>query len=217
MGESSNILRQQVLHWLSNQVPQSRIEHVLRVEQMAIELAHLHRLDANQAAQAGLMHDLAKYFKPHTLLQMAEAASLPLDRVDLINPHLLHADVGAIVAQQEFSIQEPEVLAAIANHTLGTPGMSALSCVVFLADRLEPGRGNTPELLALRQASQRHLKQAVWMTADYTLKHLIEARRLIHPRALATRNWFLHQCPLKPVRQDSVHFNAAVLQSDESS
>jgi predicted HD superfamily hydrolase involved in NAD metabolism len=195
MGEFSAILRQQVLSWLTSNVPESRIKHVLRVEQMAVDLAGLHNLNVSQAAQAGLMHDLAKYFKPQVLLQMAEAAALPLDQVDKLNPHLLHAEVGAIVARQTFNIKDPEVLAAIANHTLGKPEMSDLSCVVFLADSLEPGRGNSPTLEALRRLSRNHLKQAVWMTCDYTLKHLIETGRLIHPRAVATRNWFLHHYP----------------------
>lgn len=192
MGERSGMLRQQVLTWLTNNVPESRVKHVLRVEQMAEELARLHGLDPNRAAQAGLMHDLAKYFKPQRLLKMAQAEGLPIDPIDELNPHLLHADVSSIVARTQFGIDDPEILAAIANHTLGKPGMSALSCIVFLADSLELGRGNTVELEQLRQISQQDLSQAVWMTCDYTLKQLIEKHRLIHPRAVATRNWFLH-------------------------
>jgi predicted HD superfamily hydrolase involved in NAD metabolism len=191
MGEIPGILRQNVLDWLAHNVPESRISHILRVEQMAIALAQLHKVDVAKAAQAGLMHDLAKYFKPQKLLEIAQKEGLPIDPVDAANPHLLHADASAIVARDVFGITDEEILAAIANHTLGSPGMSALSCVVFLSDTLEPGRGDTPELNTLRQISQSNLNQAVWMTCDYTLKHLIEKHRLVHPRAIATRNWFL--------------------------
>jgi predicted HD superfamily hydrolase involved in NAD metabolism len=187
----SKALRQTVLTWLEDHVPESRIRHVLGVEQMAIDLAHIHYQDVEKAAQAGLMHDLAKYFKPQRLLEMAIAEGLALDPVDHHNPHLLHADVSAIVARDEFGIRDPEILTAIANHTLGSPGMSPLSAIVFLADTLEPGRGDTPALAKLRQVSQHDLVQAVWMTCDYTLSYLLETRRLIHPRALLTRNWFL--------------------------
>jgi predicted HD superfamily hydrolase involved in NAD metabolism len=198
MGEFSSALRQQVLTWLNNNVPESRVEHVLRVEQLAIELARLHGLDASKAAQAGLMHDLAKYFKPQILLEFAEANAIPLDPVDRLNPHLLHADVSAIVACQQFSVTDPEILAAISNHTLGKPAMSPLSCVVFLADSLEPGRGSTAELDFLRQISQQDLTRAVWKTCDYTLNHLIQKQRLVHPRAIATRNWFLQCSRINP-------------------
>lgn len=184
-------LRQRVLDWLADNVPPARIEHILGVEQMAIDLARHHNLDVEKAAQAGLMHDLAKYFKSHRLLEMARTEGLPLDPVDEINPHLLHADVGAIVARDRFGVTDLQILAAIANHTLGRPEMDDLSCVVFLADSLEPGRGDTPELNALRQASFENLHQAVWMNCDASFQFLIAARRLIHPRALLTRNWFL--------------------------
>jgi predicted HD superfamily hydrolase involved in NAD metabolism len=204
MGEDPGVLRQHVLDWLADNVPESRISHILRVEQMAVTLAQQHGLDEAKAAQAGLMHDLAKYFKPQRLLEMARQAGLSIDPVDETNPHLLHADVSAIVARNEFGVADEEILAAIANHTLGRPGMSALSCVVFLSDSLEPGRGDTPALNTLRQASQHHLHQAVWMTCDYTLHHLIEKRRLIHPRAIATRNWFLQSSQQTPPELASV-------------
>lgn len=191
--EQPPILRQQVLAWLKENVPDSRIEHILRVEQMAINLAILHQADVEKAALAGLMHDLAKYFKPARLLDMARQANLPLDPVDEANPHLLHADISAIVAREEFGVQDPEILSAIANHTLGRPGMDDLSCIVYLADSLEPGRGDTPELNQLRQLAQQNLAQAVWQTCDASVQFLLQTQRLIHPRALQTRNSFLQQ------------------------
>jgi predicted HD superfamily hydrolase involved in NAD metabolism len=203
MGEFSGILRQQVLAWLADNVPESRINHVLRVEQMAIALAQNHELNVGKAAQAGLMHDLAKYFKPQQLLDIARREGWTLDPVDEANPHLLHADVSAVVARDTFGVQDQEILTAIANHTLGRPAMSPLSCVIFLADSLEPGRGDTPELNTLRETSQHHLFQAVWMTCDYTLKYLIQSRRLIHPRVLLTRNWFLQHSQPLPLKKSS--------------
>lgn len=187
----SDDLRERTLAWLSDNVPDSRLQHILRVEEMAIALAHHHQLDEQKAAQAGLMHDLAKFFKPARLLQMARAEGLELTSVDEADPHLLHADVGAIVARDEFGVLDSEVLDAIRHHTLGHPGMSALSCVVFLADSLEPGRGDTPELEDLRRVSYQNLQQAVWLTCDYSLTYLLATRRLIHPRTIQTRNWFL--------------------------
>lgn len=187
----SGVLRQRVLDWLADNVPESRLKHILGVEQTAIDLARHYKLDVEKAAQAGLMHDLAKYFKPQRLLEMARAEGLPLDAVDEANPHLLHADVGAIVARNEFGVQDTDILAAIADHTLGRPGMAPLSCVVFLADSLEPSRGDTPELSALRQMSYQNLHQAVWMTCDDSFKYLVATHRLIHPRTILTRNWFL--------------------------
>lgn len=185
----SETLRDRVLSWLQMHVPEVRLQHILRVEQMSVALAQCHGVNQEQAAQAGLMHDLAKFFKPQRLLRMAESEGLSLDPVEVANPHLLHAAVGAIVARDEFGVCDEAVLEAIRDHTLGQPGMSALSCVVFLADSLEPGRGDTPALAALRQVSQQDLYRAVWQTCDASLHYLLAGSRLIHPRMVLTRNW----------------------------
>lgn len=186
-------MREQVLAWLAENVPPSRVNHILRVEQMATELAVHYKEDVTKAATSGLMHDLAKYFPPEKLLSIARKEGLEVDYVMSAAPHLLHADVSAIIARDTFGVEDEEVLQAIANHTLGRPGMSLLSCIVFVADTLEPGRGDTPELENLRAISRENIDRAVWKTSDYSLKFLIESSCLIHQRTIATRNWFLQK------------------------
>lgn len=185
------MIRDQVLTWLADNVPASRLQHSLGVEQMAVKLAQHYQLDVEKAAQAGLMHDLAKYFKPNLLLQMAKDEGIAVDPIFESHPHLLHADISAIVARDQFGMQDTEVLQAIADHTLGRPGMSPLSCVVFLADSLEPTRGSTVELDELRQVCRQDLYKAVWLTCNYSLKFLVDSRCLLHPRTMLTRNWAL--------------------------
>ena len=186
-------MREQVITWLQSNVSQHRLQHILGVEQMCRELAHCHQVNPQKAAQAGLMHDLAKFFPPPKLLAMAQREKLHIDPICAANPHLLHADVSAIVAQEQFGVKDEEVLTAIRNHTLGSPQMSNLSCIVFVADALEPHRGNNPELAAMRQLSWQNLYKSVQQTCDYSLKYLLKGHRTIHPRAILTRNWALHK------------------------
>lgn len=186
-------MRDRILSWLEHHVTPPRLQHILRVEQLCGELAQHHQLDVEKAKQAGLMHDLAKYFKPQRLLQMAQTEGLKLDEILAGEPHLLHADVSAMVARDEFGVKDEEILEAIRNHTLGRPEMSQLSCVVYVADTLEPGRGTSPELEQLRQTCFENLVAAVWQTGDYSLRHLVEHQRMIHPRTILTRNWAMQQ------------------------
>lgn len=184
-------MRDRVIAWLQNNVSSHRLQHILGVEQTCIELARCHHLDTNKAAIAGLMHDLAKFFPADKLLKMARQADIALDSICATHPHLLHADVGAIVAQAEFAVEDPEILTAIANHTLGSPRMSQLSCVVFIADVIEPNRGDNSELEVLRRIAPKHLYRCVRQTSDYSLKHLLDRHKTIHPRTILTRNWAL--------------------------
>jgi predicted HD superfamily hydrolase involved in NAD metabolism len=181
--------REAVLTWLESNVPKARIQHILRVETYAAELALHHGLDAAQAAQAGLLHDLAKYFSPLRLLEIAQAEQLPMDAVFIAEPRLLHADVSAIVARDVFQVENPEILDAVRNHTLGRPQMHPMSCIVFLADSLEPGRGDHDDLNQMRKVAASNLYKGVWQICDRTLNQLVQNRKLIHPRMVMTRNW----------------------------
>lgn len=186
-------LRDRVLEWLADNVSPQRLQHILGVEQMCIQLAVCYGVDQQQAAMAGLMHDLAKFFSTNRLLTIAQSEGIKIDSICATHPHLLHADVSAIVARVEFGVDDEEILAAIRNHTLGSPQMSKLSCVVFVADALEPNRGNTPELVTLRRIAQENLYQSVQQTCDYSLRYLLSHQKIIHPRVILTRNWALAQ------------------------
>ncbi len=194
--------RETVLAWLEQRVSPPRLRHILGVEAMAQELAAQYGLDVQKAAWAGLMHDLAKSFPPEQLLEMV-GQQRDLDEIEQAEPHLLHAEAGSLVARDTFQVQDPEILAAIANHTLGRPGMDPLSCVVFVADALEPNRGNSPELQQLRQLARLDLAKAVVGVCDLSLKFLLNRSQVIHPRTLMTRNYFL----LHPLEIPMSHSN----------
>jgi len=181
--------RKAVIDWLENNVPPSRLEHILGVEQMSKQLAQIHGADEQKAQTAGLTHDLAKYFPADKLLAMAKERGIEIDEICAVRPHLLHADVSAMVAQEEFQIQDEEILTAIAQHTLGDREMSKLSCIVFVADKLEPNRGDTAELNALREVAWENLYRSVYQVCDRSIKKLIQKGRPIHPRTVAARNW----------------------------
>ena len=184
-------MRDRIISWLKENVSAHRLQHILGVEETCIALARCHQVNQQQAAKAGLMHDLAKFFPPQKLLKMAAKAKIPIDEICLKQPHLLHAEVGAVVARQEFGVKDPEILMAIGNHTLGAPQMSQLSCVVFIADALEPNRGDDPELAAMRAVATKNLYKGVQQSSDYSLKYLVNKQKVIHPRTILTRNWAL--------------------------
>ena len=190
-------MREKVIDWLKDNVSEHRLQHILGVEKMSENLAIHHKIDPKKAAQAGLMHDLAKFFPPPKLLEMAKKEYDKIDSVCLSNPHLLHADVSAIIARETFKITDEDILEAIRNHTLGKPEMSDLSCIVFIADALEPNRGNTPELEKMRQVSSTNLHKSVQQTCEYSLQYLMKHNKTIHPRAILTRNWALHKVRAK--------------------
>lgn len=74
--------------------------------------------------------------------------------------------------------------------------MSKLSCVVFVADVLEPNRGDSNRLAAMRLVAQENLYKCVQQTSDYSLEYLLSKQKIIHPRTILTRNWASEQAKL---------------------
>ena len=112
----------------------------MRVARSAEILAQRHGLDTAKARLAGMLHDLARLYPLERLLEECRDRHIAIGAFERRNPIVLHAPLGAALAHEEYGIDDPEVLGAIAKHTLGDASMSPLDCVVYLADGLEPGR-----------------------------------------------------------------------------
>lgn len=130
---------------------------------MAEELSLAHGVDANKARIAALLHDLARLYSNDRLLLECALRKMPVDDFERAHPVVLHARLGAELARELFGVTDPEVLGAIAKHTLAAAEMSPLECVVFLADGLEPGRA-FPERASLAALAMRDLPAAMHAT-----------------------------------------------------
>ena len=61
-------------------------------------------------------------------------------------PALIHAKLGAYLAENEYGIKDREVLDAITYHTTGRPEMTMLEKILYIADYIEPNRREIPGL-----------------------------------------------------------------------
>lgn len=190
-----NLRAPDVLVWLEDHVSSRRMAHILGVEKTAHALALHHHEDAQKAAWAGLLHDLAKHFPAQKLLVEADRLGLVIDPVCQKNPHLLHADIGAELAQELFGETDAQVLRAIANHTLGNPGMDRLSQILYLADWIEPTRKG-PYVDHLRTIAWDNLDEAVMLGCLYVLGDLTQNGQPVHPRTQRTHDWFAQKLRL---------------------
>ena len=131
-----------------------RLLHSLLVASTARDLARRHGVSEDQAAMAGLMHDCAKCLPLAQQQRIARESRLLLDRETLQSENLLHGPVGAVVAEREFGVRDPNVLSAIRCHTTGKVGMLPLDMIVYLADKIEPSRRSYPALEKVRELAQ---------------------------------------------------------------
>jgi len=180
-------LDDKVNQWLRLYRNEARRRHAAAVADTAQELATAHGVDPIKAHTAGILHDLARDINTEELVQRATQWSIKVGHWEKMNPVVLHAPVGAAMANRELGVQDEEILAAISAHTLGVPGMSLLSKVLYLADVIEPGR-SFPGLDDIRVLARKNLNGALLAAMDSSITYLLDRRRVIHPQTLEARN-----------------------------
>ncbi len=142
-----------------------RYAHVLRVARTAVALARAHGVDVERARLAAMLHDLARLYSADRLVRECRERGLAIDEYELANPVVLHARLGAALAQSDFAVDDESVLRAIARHTVGAADMSALDAIVYLADGLEPGR-DFAERAGLLALAFHDLDEAMFAVID---------------------------------------------------
>lgn len=167
-----------------------RYEHTLGVEYTAAALAMRYDAPIMSAQLAGLLHDCAKCMSNDKKLSICEKNNLSVSEVEKKNPFLLHAKVGAFLAKEEYGVEDQDVLNAIMNHTTGRPGMSLLEKIVFIADYIEPGRKQAPNLPEIRKMAFINLEQTLIKILEDTLAYVKEKEDEIDPMTGKTYEYY---------------------------
>lgn len=179
-----------ILHRLSDMLDPGRLTHSLGVRDACVTLATRYGADVDKARLAGLVHDCAKGLDDRQLVQLAARYEISVSSWQVADLSLMHGPVGACLARELFGISDDDVLHAVAVHTTGCEDMGVLDLVLFVADYIEPNRtfGGVDEI---RTAAEQSLELAALKGYAATVRHLLEADRLIHPSTIHSRNSLL--------------------------
>ena len=177
----------EIQQYLSDKLSTKRFQHVLAVQEMAVDLACIHKADVWHANLAALLHDSAKWMDPQALYSAVRSYEIRLDPIEEVNPSLLHPLIGVKLAVETFAVTELEVLEAIRNHTTGNPSMGVISQILYVADFAEPTRTHNA-VHVVRELAYTDLGCAVHHVARAKIEHLLAKGVTIHPNTLHTYN-----------------------------
>lgn len=169
-----------------------RFEHTLGVAYVASSLAMCYGEDLNKALLAGLLHDCAKCIDNEKKIAICEKHNIPINEVERKNPFLLHAKVGSYFAMKRFNIHDPDVINAILNHNTGRPGMSLLEKIIYVADYIEPGRKQAPNLPQIRKLAFQDLDKALIQILEDTLHYLKSTDMPIDSMTQRTYDYYIN-------------------------
>jgi predicted HD superfamily hydrolase involved in NAD metabolism len=163
--------------------------HIAAVAAEAKRLARLHGVDEDRAMMAALTHDIARAMEPEEILRLARELGLNPNEVEEAAPILLHGPVSACLLASRYGVEDEEVLASARWHSTGRAGMSAVEKVLFLADKVEPGKvAGRPDLEDVRRLAEADLDEAVLRYLDLQLAEAVRQGWPLHPDAVAARN-----------------------------
>ena len=172
---------------LRSMLDEKRFNHSIGVSVTAGEMAQRFGVDVYKAELSGLVHDCAKNIPYDELKTVCEKFGYIPDEIELKNPGLIHAPLGALMLKSLFGIDDIEVQNAVKRHTVGGKGMTKLDKIIYLADMIEPSR-KYPEVDELRDLAQQDIDKAFRKALDYSLIFNISKGVLIHPDTLYARN-----------------------------
>jgi len=180
----------EILVTLANELRPARFRHCRDVSQTAVRLAERWDADIEKSRLAGILHDCARSLKGEELLKTAKRYGMIPSQLELLQPALIHAPLGAIIAERRFGVADPQILQAIRRHTTGATQMTLLDKIIYLSDCIEPGR-NFTGVRKIRDLAMADLDAAVLSAYEHSLLFIVANGGLLHPNTVEGRNSLL--------------------------
>lgn len=182
-----------IREWLKPRLSEGRYLHSLGTEESAGELAIIFGVDPEKAEVAGLLHDNAKSIPYEDVLQVIKENNFYIEEDVKNNKKIVHAFVGACIAEKELNITDAEILNAIRYHTTGRPNMTMLDKVVFIADKIE---ANTREIEFREEvmnilSQTKDIDRVVLICVDRTIRSLLDRKLKINSQTIDVWNYYI--------------------------
>lgn len=175
---------------LSKKLKKDRFEHTIGVMYTASSLAMRYGEDIQKALTAGLLHDCGKFSPAKEQIKLCREKGISLTASEIEMPALIHAKLGAYLAEHEYGIKDPDILDAITYHTTGRPDMTMLEKIVYIADYIEPNRAEIPGLDQVRHLAFEDIDRAVCRSAGATTRYLQDGGKAVAPMTIRTYNFY---------------------------
>ncbi len=180
----------EIIERLPKYETQKRIKHSIRVKETALQLYKLWGGNKQVLVYAALLHDIARDLSIEKLIKIAEKNGYRIDKIEAENPIILHAPIGAIIAEKDFGITDKNILNCIKYHTTGRASITLNEAIIYLADFIEPGR-DFEDAKKVRKIAFADLKEAVIQETILNVAYLMNARVPIHPKTIEMFNSLL--------------------------
>lgn len=183
-------LEEKLLSELKVNLKSYRFNHTMGVAKCAKELANIYGEDQEKSYFAGLFHDYAKEFSYKKIVSYIVKYNIEVDKYEKNSNELIHGKIASAICENEYKIEDKDILNAIKYHTTGRKNMTKLEKIICLADYIEENR-RFDGVEKIRTLSKKNLDLALYHAFNVTLANLISKNVIIHPNTVKSRNHLL--------------------------
>lgn len=164
-------------------LPEKRLKHTADVVICALKRARELGLDTEKVRLSATLHDIAKYIDHATEKEFVLPEKVP-------NP-VIHAYLGAFIAEKYLGINDSEIIDAIRYHTSGRAKMSLLEKLIFVADMVEEGRSyeGVEKLRALYESGDFENCFIECLKEEFV--HLLNKKQYIYVKTIEAFNYYV--------------------------
>ena len=109
-------LTERVRKLVMESVGEERYKHSVRVAQTCARLCERFGLNEQVGFFVGIAHDMCKDMGEAELLETASRDGNPILKIEKSRPALLHGRAAAVLLKEDWGVDDPEILEAVANH-----------------------------------------------------------------------------------------------------
>ena len=166
--------------YVSAMVHKARYEHSVRTAQTAETLCRRYGLPCERGYFAGLTHDMCKDMNEEVIFLLAVQDNLPVSDLEAQKKSLLHGRAAATVLKKDFGIDDADILEAVRFHTFGCARMGDLAKILYIADKIEPGRPHSsPSYVA--ECMKKDLNTLLLSVAEDNARYLKTQGKTLAP------------------------------------
>lgn len=171
---------EEIRKFVMGAVSESRYAHSMRTAQMCKKLCERYGLDPERGYLCGVAHDMCKKMDDELLTSIASRDGKPISDLEKEKPALLHGRAAAVKIESDFGIHDEQIIQAIANHTFGGENLCDLAKILFVADKIEPGREHVTEKY-LERLFALSLNEMVYAVVTESCDYLKKKGKKISP------------------------------------
>ncbi len=197
-----SILINEIEEYVKNVVSVKRYEHSVRTAQTLVLLCERYGLDKEKGYLAGIAHDMCKEINTDLMVELAKKDGKKITLLEQEKKSLLHGRAAAVLIEEKFGVTDVDIKEAIANHTFGGSCLCDLGKLLFVADKIEPGRPQSTDEYRHKLFSL-NLDEITYSVVQENIDYLEKRGKVVAPVSFMLRDELLES--LKVEHSNLIH------------